>query len=165
MKPSAIVLHHSLTKDGATVSWNSIRRYHTSWKCEGIILHPDHVQGIIAQGAPVERPWVDIGYHLGIELVGERYEVLTGRMLTETGAHCREKGMNGRAIGICFVGNFDEQPVPVPQLALGLRLVRSLMEAFDISLGNIYGHRELAPYKSCPGIKFDLKQFRTDLLG
>ncbi|MBI5550728.1 MAG: N-acetylmuramoyl-L-alanine amidase [Desulfobacterales bacterium] len=165
MKPTAIVLHHSLTKDGATVSWNAIRRYHTSWKCDGIILKPEHVAGIINQGAPVERPWTDIGYHFGIELVGDRYEVLTGRMMNEPGAHCPQRGMNKKALGICFVGNFDETPVPVPQLALGLRLVRSLMDAFDISLGNIYGHRELSPYKSCPGKKFDLMQFRTDLLG
>jgi hypothetical protein len=165
MKPTAIVLHHSLTEDGATVSWNSIRRYHTSWKCEGIIVRQDQVQGLINQGAPVERPWMDIGYHFGIERVGDRYEVMTGRMLNETGAHCREKSMNSRAIGICFVGNFDQTPPPVAQLALGLRLVRSLMEAFDISLGNIFGHRELSPYKSCPGRCFDLKQFCTDLLG
>jgi len=165
MKPTAIVLHHSLTADGASVSWDAIRRYHTSWRCEGHTIRQDQVQALLNQGAPVERPWLDIGYHYGIERVGDRYEVLTGRMLNESGAHCREKGMNAKAIGICFIGNFDAVPVPVPQLALGLRLVRSLMELFGIKLGSIYGHRELAPHKSCPGRRFDLHQFRTDLMG
>ncbi|MDA8140383.1 MAG: peptidoglycan recognition family protein [Desulfobacteraceae bacterium] len=164
MNPSAIVLHHSLTNDGHTVSWNSIRRFHTSYRIEDNIIDPSRVQELEAAGMPVVRPWRDIGYHFGIELVDGRYEILSGRMMTETGAHCPQQNMNKRALGICFVGNFDETPVPVPQLALGLRLVRSLMELFDISLGNIYGHRELEPYKTCPGLKFDLKQFRTDLL-
>jgi hypothetical protein len=165
MKPTAIVLHHSLTEDGHNVSWNAIRRYHTGYKLEGTNIAPAQVSGLIAAGMPVERPWSDIGYHFGIERVGEQYEVMVGRMMNEPGAHCPQQAMNKRAIGICFVGNFDDMPVPVPQLALGLRLVRSLMELFDISLGNIYGHRELVPCKSCPGRRFDLKQFRTDLLG
>jgi hypothetical protein len=165
MRPDAIVLHHSATADGETVSWNAIRRYHTSWKCAGNIIRPDAVQAMINAGMPVERPWADIGYHFGIERVGERYEILSGRLMTETGAHCTQAGMNKRALGICFVGNFDEEPMPVPQLDLGLKLVRSLMEILGITLGRVYGHRELAHYKSCPGRKFDLKQFRTDLMG
>ena len=165
MRPDAIVIHHSLTPDGLTVSWNAIRRYHTSYRLEGLTIDPAQVNGLLDAGMPVQRPWTDIGYHFGIELVDARYEILTGRMMTETGAHCTQQRMNQRALGVCFVGNFDETPVPVPQLAAGLKLVRSLMEVFGITLGRVYGHRELAPYKSCPGRKFDLRQFRTDLLG
>ena len=164
MRPEAIVLHHSATKDGTTVSWEAIRRYHTSYKLAGNIIDPAQVHALVAAGMPVEKPWSDIGYHFGIELIGDRYQILTGRMMTVTGAHCTQQQMNRRALGICFVGNFDLAPVPVEQLALGMRLVRSLMDLLNIGLGGVYGHRELATYKSCPGRLFDLKQFRTDLM-
>ena len=128
---SYIVIHHSLTRDGETVSWNAIRRYH------------------------LRRGWVDIGYNFGIEQVEEEYLCMVGRPLGEPGAHCRNNGMNRRGIGICCVGNYDEERPPMPMLdEMVHRLIKPLMEIFDIPENRILFHRELASYKSCPGKLF-----------
>ena len=164
MIPDSIVLHHSATTDGSTFSWPAIRKYHTSHRCGGQIVSADQVPWLVQSGRYVERPWRDIGYHFGIELVNEHFEAMIGRVMTETGAHCSSGGMNKRSLGVCFVGNFDDSLPPVMQWKIGLRLVKSLMVVFDISLGRVYGHREIARYKSCPGRRFDLKRFREELM-
>ena len=144
MKPTHIVIHHSLTEDGKTVSWGAIRDYHTK-----------------------VQKWQDIGYHYGIELVGERYEILKGRMDTEPGAHCL--GFNDRSIGICVVGNFDHNAPNPDQLALLKRQVLSLMAIHGISMERVVGHWETYPMmgrpveKTCPGNAFSMFSFRKSL--
>lgn len=133
MKPSFIIIHHSLTRDSGTVSWQAIRRYHVE------------ILG-----------WVAIGYQLGIEKVNGEYEILMGRMLDEAGAHT--KGMNARSIGICVVGNFDEDELLREALAILLELCRSLMDIFGIPVENIKRHSDYAD-KSCPGRKFPWERF------
>jgi N-acetylmuramoyl-L-alanine amidase len=137
--PTDIIIHHSLTKDGQTVSWGAIRRYHRS------------------------LGWRDVGYHYGIELVGDEYEILAGRMQDEVGAHCKEGGMNRHGLGICVVGNFDERPPPQAQLDKLIRLVRSLMSVFKIPADRVHRHHDLAPYKSCPGRAFPWGLFKPSL--
>ena len=138
--PKNIILHHSLTKDSETVSWSAMRFYH---------MH--------------DLGWIDIGYHFGIELIGSKYEIITGRLLTQEGAHCSQDGMNRKSVGICFVGNFDLMEPPIPQWDLGLNLVRSLMNILDIPREKVYGHRNFAHYKTCPGKLFDLDKFRREI--
>ena len=135
-----IMLHHSLTKDTESVSWEAIRRYHME------------VNG-----------WKDIGYHFGVELVGPAYQVMLGRDLSTPGAHCKESSMNQLAIGVCCVGNFDLAPPSSTQLDCLRALVRSLMQDHNVLASRIVLHREYAPYKTCPGKLFPIETFLASL--
>ena len=144
MKPEYIVIHHSLTEDDKTVSWGAIRRYHMN-----------------------TLKWHDIGYHYGVELVGDNYEILKGRMDDEVGAHCL--GFNDRSLGVCVVGNFDNQAPNEEQIAILARLVKSLMAVHGIPPEHVIGHWESYGMlnrrveKSCPGNRFSMKNFREVL--
>lgn len=143
-KPAKIIIHHSLTKDSGTVSWGAIRAYHT------------HTLG-----------WYDIGYHAGIELVKSGgfpyYEVLMGRPWSMPGAHCR--GQNHDSLGICFVGNYDERAPNDLILYAGAKMIKMWIKFFDIGIDDIYGHRDFAAHKSCPGTRFDLDRLKEKLNG
>jgi hypothetical protein len=125
MKPNKIIIHHSLTKDSGTVSWGAIRKYHMQ-----------------------TLGWNDIGYPFGIELIGDHYETLIGRRPDLTGAHTI--GQNDQSIGICVIGNFDEDPVTTGIKDALQNLLTWLILLYGISSKEIYGHCEFAP-KTCPG--------------
>jgi len=137
MRPEYIIIHHSLTQDRRTVSWGAIRRYHKG-----------------------DLGWRDIGYHFGVELVDDHYEILMGRFPNEEGAHCKQQSMNRHSVGVCCVGNFDVMPPPVEQYELCLKLTRYLMMLFAITPERVLGHRELAEHKTCPGKMWNMDHFR-----
>lgn len=138
-----LMIHHSLTKDNETVSWNAIRRYHTE-----------------------TNGWRDIGYHFGLENVNGVMEAFIGRPLDMVGAHCREANMNRYAIGICIVGNFDTAPPPAAILdPLVNRVIIPMMLTFQIKAEKIVFHREFAPYKSCPGTQFTKEMILSRIPG
>jgi len=138
MNKTHVVIHHSLTADTSTVSWDAIRRYHME-----------------------QLGWSDIGYHLGIELVGTRYEVLMGRPLDANGAHCKEARMNIIGLGVCFIGNFDLAPPPPAMLHEGAKHLSAIMRTLSIPIdrAHVHPHTEFAPYKTCPGTQFPLDSF------
>lgn len=137
MTPKRIIVHHSLTEDGDTVSWSAIRRYHM-----------------------VEKGWIDIGYHAGCERVGKVYECLVGRPWDEIGAHTT--GQNINTLGFCFVGNFDNGQPPWEQLTVGAKVISAWMRLFKIPVEAIYPHSHYAA-KSCPGKRFPMDKLKAML--
>ena len=135
--PEKIILHHSFTKDSETVSWGAIRNYHVK-----------------------EMGWSDIGYHAGIENLRGQIETLIGRSWTRPGAHT--KGQNSKSLGLCFVGNYDDIEPNSEMWQAGLNLVRLWQKLYNITKGEIYGHRSFSP-KTCPGKKFDVTEFIRQL--
>jgi len=142
LHPTFIIMHHSLTKDGKTVSWQAIKRYH--------MTDPDHM-------------WSDIGYHFGCELVNNDYEILTGRPINIEGAHCKPLGMNHKSLGFMLAGNFEENEPPIQQWNLSVKYVRGLCIVLGIPYINVLGHRETSSLYECPGRFFDMGKFRADL--
>ena len=138
MTPTEIIIHHSLTKDSGTVNWGAIRKYHTDPK-------------------PVGMGMTSIGYHLGIELVqsGDNlyYESLMGRVWDAEGGHTI--GHNDKSLGICFIGNYDEEDPTEQMLITGAKVIRLWMRLFNIQRDSIFPHRDFAD-KTCPGTKFDM---------
>lgn len=128
-KPQKIIIHHSLTADSGTVSWDAIRRYH--------IEH---------QG------WKDIGYQYGIERVGNEYKIFKGRDEKTSGAHT--VGQNSKSIGICCVGNYDIKEPPAEMLYKLVELINDISTRHGKL--PIFSHNTFAPYKSCPGTKFPM---------
>jgi len=122
-----------LSEDSETYSWSAIRDYHTQ-----------------------DNGWLDIGYHFGIEKIGDNYSYLIGRPITKQGAHC--VGMNNKAIGVCFVGNYDDYQPSDQMLEEGSKyIITPLMKIFDIPTDNIVFHNEYSD-KTCPGKKFSKKR-------
>lgn len=131
------MIHHSATKDSGTVSWGAIRRFHVE-----------------------TNGWSDIGYHLGVELVGDHYEVMLGRAFDRDGAHCYQDAMNTKALGVCFVGDYDAAPPPNEMLVFAAMKLRPIMRDLGISADaeHVRRHGQHAP-KTCPGTLFPFDAF------
>jgi len=118
-------------------------------KISKIVVHhsgnTDSVEGI--KDLHVNKNgWDGIGYHF---MIGREGAVFIGRALDAVGAHA--KGHNKESIGICLLGNFDEEEPYEPQMDALVRLMSELMEDSHLGPDCIILHRELNSDKSCPG--------------
>lgn len=137
MKPSGIVIHHSLTKDGKTVDWAGIKKYHMT--------------------AP-EYMMTDIGYHAGVERINGVVTTLEGRSIKLSGGHT--KGHNDM-LGLCIVGNFDVTVPDDEMLMAAANMCRQWLTMSPyLTAANIHQHNEYAK-KSCPGKLFPWDRFIT----
>lgn len=153
-----IIVHHSATKDGITHDWEAIKNYHMSYRIDGVSVTLEEFEHRLLanpkQGTRFERPWSDIGYHRGIENRDGIFQIMEGRSLDVPGAHT--VGMNHCAIGICCVGDYDNEPPPAEMIDLLISTLESLCKQFGIPKENIKRHSDYAN-KTCPGTMFDLE--------
>ena len=138
-----IIIHHTLTRDSGTVSWDAIRQYHKN------------------PNGPYRMR--EIGYHAGIERIGPTLEILVGRPLDWYGAHTR--GSNASHLGLVFVGNYDlEEPTDEMYQVAAERVIRPWMKLFDIPLKQIKPHSAFS-HKSCPGEMFSMARLKAAIMG
>lgn len=133
LKPKKIIVHCSATKDTASKSWDVIRYNHIN------------ING-----------WLDIGYHYGVEYVGDTVKMMHGRMPWVVGAHCRAQGRNHDSLGVMIVGNFDiTEPDNLIYDESSL-LIAMLCFTFNIEIKHIYAHRDFDNGKTCPGRNWNM---------
>lgn len=98
-----------------------------------------------------EFPKSSLGYFVGYHYVIEKNgDLKQARQDVEEGAHTI--GENTSSIGICLVGNFDEEtPTPQQISALG-QLLLVICDTYKIPMAQIFPHRHFAN-KSCYGKK------------
>jgi len=149
-----IIIHHSATPDRKFLSdFDAIKTFHMSYRYKGEIITKEKSKELTAKGERITAPWLDIGYHFLIEYFGGELWLRQGRSVESSGAHT--VGMNGKAIGICLVGNYDITEPVEEQINLLADSCRILTEELEIPIQNIYPHHYYAAWKSCPGNKFN----------
>lgn len=137
--PRNIIIHHSLVSyDKNPRQFTAIDNYHKS------------------------KGWGQCGYHYVIEKDGT---IVQGRQENQVGAHCYQKWMNYRSIGICLSGNFDHELPTVAQLVSLKTKIEQLRNRYNISPDHVFGHRDFATYKSCPGTLFTDNMIREVATG
>lgn len=138
-----IVLHHSAVNVGDVAS---MERYHRDVR---------HMENGLA-------------YHFVIgngNGMGDG-EIAVGRRWKEQldGGHLASERMNGQALGICLVGNFDERLPSRRQMESLQALVKGLMTRCRLTSKAVKTHREINVLKTrCPGSRFPMSHFMKSL--
>ena len=137
-KPKWLIVHHS------AVSYNK---------------NPDQLEAINNYHRKKWNFRSSLGYYVGYHyLISKLGKLTQTRADTDVGAHCREKMMNWRSLGICMEGNFDEEFPTKEQTNTLADLLRELKKRYNIPESRIVPHRHFAvnrwtgkPYKTCYG--------------
>lgn len=93
-----------------------------------------------------EKQWIDIPYHLMIDLSGTIYEA---RPLQYPGDTNTEYDPTGHAL-ICVMGNYEHQVLSRQQLSSVIRLSAYLADRYTVPADRIKGHKDYAE-TLCPG--------------
>ena len=93
---------------------------------------------------PISSKGFFVGYHYVIERSGQ---LIQAREDTETGAHTI--GMNNNSIGICVVGDFNQERPSLAQLIALKNLINKKMIEHNILPDNIRAHRNFKDTSCC----------------
>lgn len=132
-----LIIHCSATPEGREVTIEEIDKWHK------------------------QRGFKKIGYHYVIYLDGSIHK---GREEDEVGAHC--EGQNSNSIGICYIGGCDSKMNPKDtrtneQKESLILLVKNLLDKYELSPEDVYGHYQFAS-KACPS--FDVEELKKELV-
>jgi len=146
-----IVLHHSATDyqqnetdiDGKLIGRTICDRAQEKWKKE----YPAYI----------------CDYHF---IIGHTGEVFKAQPIEQAGWHCMNYQANLVSVGICFLGDFENpetssREMPTKQFNAGVKLIKTLMQQYNIPLINVLRHRDVVSdithttnSTECPGKNF-----------
>lgn len=131
---------------------------------EHVDTPPEDVVAWHTAPKPRGRGWSRVGYHYLVRKSGGVHRLLDEK---ERGIHCRDGGMNSKALGVSFSGHggddywdVDGEPWTAEQEAAGIELIADLCERWGIPVKNVIGHREAGAKKACPGDRIDMDRVR-----
>lgn len=148
------------------------------WKV--IVVHHAGARNATPQGMHawhLQRGWSNgLGYDF---VIGNGVNYPDGKLFVgprwrkqETGAHCKSPAgkyfgvwrasnfFNEHGIGICLIGNFDQEQPTARQLQTLQELICLLLQETDISPTQIYGHGEITHATECPGRNMGMSMVR-----
>ncbi|MBT5017284.1 MAG: N-acetylmuramoyl-L-alanine amidase [Planctomicrobium sp.] len=135
-----IVLHHSATESGSLES-----------------IHATHSQRRDSAG----NPWRGIGYHF---VIGNGNGMPDGQVRSTfrwkqqtSGAHAGNRLYNNYGVGICLIGNFEQNGPTSAQMKSVRELVSQLKFQFGITKEQILKHGDLKA-TACPGRLFPFQE-------
>ncbi|MBI1315148.1 N-acetylmuramoyl-L-alanine amidase [bacterium] len=107
------------------------------------------------------RGWDGVGYHFVIgngDGMGDGEIESTFRWRGQThGAHAGNNEYNQHGIGICLIGNFDEEYPSPAQMAAVKRLVAVLKHEYGVPSDEVIAHRDVKA-TACPGKHFSIAE-------
>lgn len=134
-KPQYIFIHHTVVSYAKNPDqWKATEAYHKG------------------------KGWGTGGYNYEVAANGSIHQFREDGSVTA--AQYQQNMNDGRALSICLDGNFDiEEPTSEQKAALKAWLMIKTAQ-YDIPKENVFCHRKVATYKSCPG-----KLLPDDILG
>ena len=147
-KWTAIVIHHSGTKNGDTAIFDKWHRENNHWNGVGYDF-------VIGNGSNSGDGLVEVTYRWQKQV---------------TGAHVGgtpNNWANKDGIGICLVGDFNKTQPTNSQMQSLVKLVRFLQNRYGIPKNKIYGHKTTpgaGTVTDCPGRNFPMTWLKSQVL-
>jgi LysM repeat protein len=152
-------------------------------KVDNIRVLPKRWQRIVVHhsGTPLDTPKSMDGYHrnqrrmenglayhfvIGNGVRTTDGEIYVGKRWSEQldGGHLASSSLNSTSIGICLIGDFNQQPPSEKQLEALHLLTSYLMKRCGVSKDKVQTHRQINTRPTeCPGSKFPTKKFLATL--
>ncbi len=135
-----IVLHHSATDEGNAESFDRYHREERKWS-HGLAYH-----FVIGNGNGSDNGEIEVGNRWKKQIHG---------------AHTANMDLNQISIGICLVGNFEEDNKPTAsQVKSLISLASYFSKRYNIPKSHIVKHSQvLQKGTACPGKNFPYRQF------